>query len=318
MAPVDGGAQRPVPRRGGPVAGGEQPEPVGQPLGDLLHRQCAYPRGRQFDRQRHAVQRPAQRGDRADVGRADGETGQGRGRPVGEQPDRLVPVRVLGRLDRAGRRDRHRRYLPHRFRGHPQRLTARGDHDQPLRGVEQALAHHGARVDEVLAVVQNQQQPARGHRIGERVEQRPAGLLADTQRRRHPGDHQVGLPQVAQVHEADAIGERPHHGEQDPQGQPGLPDTARPAERERPGHAQQFTQLPELVFAAHEVVRFLGHLDPDLGYLTTVSPPCPAKRPATPAPAGMCTHAAGKTQNNRGHVRMGGYLAFLARHRALF
>src|SRR5262249_61914014 len=98
---------------------------------------------------------------------------------------------------------------------------------------------------------------------------------------RDAGDPQFGLPHAAQVDEAAAVGERPRHGVHHVLGQPGLPDAARAAERERPRHAKQLGQLRELPFTAHEAVRFLGHLDPDLGYLTTVSPTLTSRQAAS-------------------------------------
>ena len=51
----------------------------------------------------------------------------------------------------------------------------------------------GARVEQVLAVVQGQQQLPRPQRVAERLEQRPPGLFGDPDDRRYPRDHQVGL-----------------------------------------------------------------------------------------------------------------------------
>jgi hypothetical protein len=50
-----------------------------------------------------------------------------------------------------------------------------------------------ARVQQVLAVVQGQQHPARPQRVAQRLEQRAARLLGDPDDRRDARDHQVGL-----------------------------------------------------------------------------------------------------------------------------
>ena len=63
------------------------------------------------------------------------------------------------------------------------------------------MADLGARVEQVLAVVQGQQQPPRPQRVAERLEQRAAGFLGDPDDRRDARDHQVGLPQVGQLDE---------------------------------------------------------------------------------------------------------------------
>jgi hypothetical protein len=57
-APLDDGAQRTVPRQCRATAAGQQPEPVGQPTGDLGERQHPQPGGGELDRQRQAVKPP--------------------------------------------------------------------------------------------------------------------------------------------------------------------------------------------------------------------------------------------------------------------
>ena len=56
IAPVDGGAQRPVARRPAPVAAGQQAQPVVETGGELAGGQDPHPGGGEFDRQRNAVQ----------------------------------------------------------------------------------------------------------------------------------------------------------------------------------------------------------------------------------------------------------------------
>ncbi len=90
MAPVDGGAQRLLPGRRGPVAGGEQLEPISKALRDLVCRQGPDPSGGQLDRERNAVKRAADRRDAGGVGRAELKAGMCRGGAVGEQAHRLV------------------------------------------------------------------------------------------------------------------------------------------------------------------------------------------------------------------------------------
>ena len=63
IAPVDRRPQRLVPRIGGRPPVGQEPELVRQVRLDLLHRQHAGPRRRQLDRQRQAVQLPADPAD---------------------------------------------------------------------------------------------------------------------------------------------------------------------------------------------------------------------------------------------------------------
>jgi len=88
------------------------------------------------------------------------------------------------------------------------------------------VAQARARVNQVLAVVQRQQQPARPQRVGQRVEQRPPGFLLDADDRRHPRHDELGLAQVAELDEPHPVREVLGQPGEDPQGQPGLPDAA--------------------------------------------------------------------------------------------
>ena len=63
VAPVDGRAQRLLARQGRPASPGEQGEPVGQPIEDLLSGEDAGPNGGELDRQRQPVEPAAQLGD---------------------------------------------------------------------------------------------------------------------------------------------------------------------------------------------------------------------------------------------------------------
>ena len=128
-------------------------------------------------------------------------------------------------------------------------------------------AELGARVDQVLAVVERQKQLAWPERRGERLQQRPRRFFPDADHRRHPRDDEVGLPQVGQLNEPDAIGELIRRLGQDPHSQPGLPDTPGSAERERAGLAYHPEQLGELFLAADETIRRLGQIGQNLHYL---------------------------------------------------
>ena len=197
ITPLQGGAQGALARRSGPVAGRQQPEPVAQPGADLLRRQDPDPGRGQLDRQRQAVERPADRGDGGRVLRTDGKSRARRGAPVREQADGLVTERVPGRRVRARGRHRQGRHPPGGLARHAQRLAARHEYRQPRRAGQQPPDHLGTRVDQVLAVIQGQEQPARPQGVGERIQQRAPGFLADADGRGHPRDHQFRLLQIA-------------------------------------------------------------------------------------------------------------------------
>ena len=87
VGPVDGGPQRLVALDRRAAATGQEPEALPEPLRDLRRRQRARPGGRELDRERDAVEAPADLDDRVDVAGVDLEPGPDRARPLGEQPD---------------------------------------------------------------------------------------------------------------------------------------------------------------------------------------------------------------------------------------
>ena len=119
------------------------------------------------------------------------------------------------------------------------------------------MAQARARIDQVLAVVQRQQQPPRPQRVGQRIEQRAPGFLLDADDRRHPRHHQLGLAQVAELDEPHPVRELAGQLGQDPKGQPRLPDAARPAQRHGAYRQRELTQLAEFALTADKAVRLL-------------------------------------------------------------
>jgi hypothetical protein len=87
----------------------------------------------------------------------------------------------------------------------------------------------------VLAIVQGEQQPRPPQDVGQGLQQRAPGLLADAERGSHARDDQVGLPHVSQLDEPHPIGEFTRHRGEQPQRQPGFPDAPGPAQRQRAG-----------------------------------------------------------------------------------
>ena len=96
VAPLRGGAQRLLVRQGPAAAGREQAEAMLQPAAQLRQRQGAQLHRGQLDRQRDAVQAPAQPDHLAAVGRRDGEAGRGRRGPLGEQFHRVAAPALAG------------------------------------------------------------------------------------------------------------------------------------------------------------------------------------------------------------------------------
>lgn len=150
------------------MPGGEQPEPVVEPLGELPGRQRAHARGGQLQREGDAVQ---PRADLHHVGiglaaRAGAERGAG-----GEQLD--------------GRLQVERRHGVHGLALDAQRLLAGGQHAQLRRGPQQPPGQLGDLLDDVLAVVQHEQRRPTGERGGQAVLERAGRVVAQPE---HGGD----------------------------------------------------------------------------------------------------------------------------------
>ncbi len=147
------------------------------------------------------------------------------------------------------------------FRGDAERLTAgRQDAHCGCRA-QQRLDKPGTGVDEVLAVVEHQQNLSVaqvGHeRLGRagpvpsRVGQADRGAEALRQ--------EVGLPQVSQFDDVDAVGEDPARVTGHPQGEPGLAHAADPGQRDQAGARQQPSDPGGLGASADQRGQFGAH-----------------------------------------------------------
>ena len=90
MRPVDGCVQRLMPAHRYPRATREESESVVQAGEDVVERQRAHPRRRQFDGKGHSIEAAADLCDGAFVLIGDGEARPDPSGPIGEQLDRLI------------------------------------------------------------------------------------------------------------------------------------------------------------------------------------------------------------------------------------
>ena len=141
VAPVDDGAQGLVARQRRAAPTGEHTEPVVEQTDELVQRQYPESGRRQLQRERQMIEPAAQLGDdRLRVG-VDRERGAHRRAAIGEQLDGGVDVEPTDREQRLA--------------GHPERLTAGGDHHQIRDLAEQRLDDGRGLGDDVLAVVEH-------------------------------------------------------------------------------------------------------------------------------------------------------------------
>ena len=190
VAPVDRGAQRLLAGQRGATTGAEHVEALAQARGDLIERQRGRASRGELDRQRHAVQTPA-----------DLLHGAGGVRGIEARP------RSGGALAEQPLGLGQRGHPPNDLVGTPQRLAARGQDAHARPGSQNLLGQAGTRVDQVLAVVENDQRIASGQMRGQRLHgrARPGDRHADGQRRRLR--HERGIAEIRQIDKPSAVGQ---------------------------------------------------------------------------------------------------------------
>ena len=189
--------------------------------------------GGQLDRQRQALQPPADLRHRRRVALGEGKAGPHRAGPVHEQRHRRRGRHLRDRGGaRIGRqRQRRHRVLP--LGAQPQHRAA-GGQDRHPRAAGQQLAQVGGDLDHLLQVVQDQQPRAVAERLGQRLQRRrPPGQVGA----RRPADGGQDQPRVGdrvQRHEHGARAEPVPQPLAHRHRQPGLADPARPGQRHQP------------------------------------------------------------------------------------
>lgn len=168
---------------------------------------CEHPSSRrgQLQRQRQPVEPAA---DLADVGRVHGreaETGPTGQRALDEQEHGFTrgdsrQVRALGRRGERGHR-------PGVLAVQPEHLAARHEHLQARASPKQVCAEAGARLDQVLAVVQHQQQPLRTEAARQRLGEWLGRALDHAERRCHSGRDERGIGDCAKLDQPRPVGE---------------------------------------------------------------------------------------------------------------
>ena len=191
VAPVDRGAQRPLARRRGPV-----PEVSSPNLSATRIRIWSTVSVRtRAAASSIASGIPSSERQSSAIARRSPGSPRNRGssqRPFGKKLDGL-PRR------RAGGGNGQRRHRPDRLAGDAQRLPAGGHQPQLGRARQQPLAQPGDGVEQVLAVVEREQQPAAD--AARRPACRSAGGRSPPRRRRgrHAGGHHVRIGQAGQL-----------------------------------------------------------------------------------------------------------------------
>ena len=151
-----------------PAAGLQQRQRVAQAFGDLGRRQRSGAGGGKLERQRHPVQAA---GDLPTAGRFSSTSAKpGAASAARWMNSRTASERSSSARCAAGLGQRQRRHAPCDLAVHPQPLAARGEHVQLRAGAQQPIDEPRAGVDDVLAVVEDDEHALGADVLGEGVD----------------------------------------------------------------------------------------------------------------------------------------------------
>ncbi len=189
VTPIHRRPQRLVARQRRPLASCQQLEPIVQSSGNFRRVKRSGACRRKFDRQRNAVEPPADRRDRQQIGKVRRETGLRQLRPGDEQLDRAVSENgrhVLLML----RRRLERWHLHHVLAVDPQGFPAGRENGAVRACPEDHAREFGHRVDHVLAIVENQKDFSFTDRPRDRVGGKFAGTWPEAEDSGNGGGNQ--------------------------------------------------------------------------------------------------------------------------------
>lgn len=261
-----------MPREASARPAGEQTEAVVQLVDETVDRDAADPSRSQFQRQRNAVEPTADLCDRG----CQRHLWARLPRAFQEEPHGVKPVEAggVGRL----RRDRQRRHTPGRLPFHAKRMPAGGKHPDQPRASQDRGDEPGDTLDNVLAVVQEQQ----CRTVGEIIDDGLRLTRLQAERARHPVGHERTVGERRQLDPPHPARKALRHARRDLPCQPGLAAATRARECHQPRFAEQLRAAFEVVRPSHERAQ-LGrqvarHPQPDM-------PRCPPAHRHTPTRA---------------------------------
>ena len=255
VAPLERRLERLLPRRRRATPGAEEPETVIEPVGHRGGTERAEPAGGELEREWQAVEPEA---DTRDIGRVllvERESRCCRRRALDEQPHRLVVEEIGRREVLLGVGDREGRHAEHDLAADAERLAARREHGQSRRGTEDRVDERGARPEQVLAVVQDEQQRARREVLEHRVDDVLSRQRPRVERRRDSVGHELRIGDGRELDERRASLVRRLGAARELQREPRLAGAAGPRERQQARVPEQRAQLAELAPAADERAR---------------------------------------------------------------
>ena len=249
-----------MPGRHGAQPGGQQPVEVGQPPANLIDGQHSHSRRRQLDRQRKPVQPLTNLGHRRLVVLVEGELRICSRGALGEQRHGVIPRHLLQGVTCAPIRQRQGRHGQCRFAANAQGLPAGREDSHVRTALQHPQSQLHACVEQLLAVIEQQEQPALGQVLHQDVEWRTRCLLLQSQRGGHAVRQKCRVLQLVQLDEPHTVVELSPHGLRHPQGEPSLADATHPHQRHQPRGRQLRLGLGHLILAVDEARQLRGQV----------------------------------------------------------
>ena len=255
VRPADGVVHCAVPRIALPAHRLEDAEALVEAVGDFGHADRARPGRSQLDGQRDPVQPPADLDDQRPSRLVEHEGGVGRFGASDEEGDRgnlrQLAERQL-RADQFRGSGRQRVHRPEPLAGYRQRFPT-GCHDRDGGCLTQDSGHQlGHRLDQVLAVVENQQAVPGAEQIDDGIVDRARLPQVDVDGRGERRCRGIRIDNADQLHDVDAALEFTTDRAGQLHGQRGLPDTTGTHQCDQPVVADHLGQLSQQHLAADQ------------------------------------------------------------------
>ena len=250
-APVQRGAHGLLPGVRGALPTPEDLEPALQAIGDGLEAEQHRAGRGQLDRERDAVEPPADVGDHLDLVRVGDELGVGLRRPRHEQVDRACAAGgAVG--------DGERRDAVDPLAEGAQRLLAGHDDVECGRAVQEGFDGGGDGREHAFAAVEEEEAPPFAHQVGDVGDGGPERQVLQAQRAGDGGQDEVGVAQQGQVGHAEVGRVSFRQGARGGAGQPGLANAAGSREGQEAVFLLDSEDVAQVGVAAEQGVDALG------------------------------------------------------------
>jgi hypothetical protein len=209
VAPRHGRLECLLANRRGSDAAHQKLETIVQSCRKLLWRKHVDARRRELHGQRQPVETAANLSDRHCVGERQREVRRRRLRPFDEQAHRINFGQVLERRQGIVRSSQWS-HLPGDLAWHAERLATGNQQVQSGASPHETLDKFGARVDQMLAVVQDKKNTARADGRDQRLDHRLARSDRDSYRRGNSHGNQASVGDGPELDQPDAVGKVDH------------------------------------------------------------------------------------------------------------